>query len=486
MKNRNKKHESGQIIVLLAVSLVVVMVVAALAVDGGMIYSERRFAQNASDAASLAGGGSILYAELEEDTFTCPASSSGADNIIQKAYIAARNVAQVNNVNNLPFLGYRVDGVIKQNNGINENHGVVIDCYTNPKQIDVTTRITSQISTAFAHLLYPGDLATTNEAVVTVIPAKSKVFGNAIISLSQSCKSGNKGDGMFISGSATIKIKNGGTHTNSCLDVSGLGNNLIIDTEGDLNVFGDDVTLDGPQDKKDEVLANIQTGKGLVSLDPEPTKPTCPVYSTTTQWKNVPDYTNVSPGKYDSVSIKNGDTVVFTPGDYLFVKGLNIQGGDVTFGAGIYCIEGGITINGGQIFGNSVTFVVNSGSVDLVGGGNDQEIVLAAPTDPDDPNFGMLFYVDATLNDTFKISGNNDSYFSGQIYVPKSTIYIGGSSTDTTLACKQLPDSSQCVGVTFATQFIGNQVVISGDGNLDIYYNGEALPPEGSKMYLQK
>ncbi|MBE0685229.1 MAG: Tad domain-containing protein, partial [Anaerolineaceae bacterium] len=53
----NKRQESGQIIVLLAVSLVVVMMVAALAVDGGMIYSERRFAQNAADASALAGGG---------------------------------------------------------------------------------------------------------------------------------------------------------------------------------------------------------------------------------------------------------------------------------------------------------------------------------------------------------------------------------------------------------------------------------------------
>jgi uncharacterized membrane protein len=95
-----KKQESGQIVVLLSISLLVLLIVAALAVDGGMIYSERRFVQNAADAASLAGGGSVLnYMEgvtdgkrnVTKTTFTC------TDSLINRAKNEAISVAELNN-----------------------------------------------------------------------------------------------------------------------------------------------------------------------------------------------------------------------------------------------------------------------------------------------------------------------------------------------------------------------------------------------------
>jgi len=49
-----KKSEQGQAIVLVALALVVVFGFAALAVDGGRSYSEKRRAQNAADAAAYA------------------------------------------------------------------------------------------------------------------------------------------------------------------------------------------------------------------------------------------------------------------------------------------------------------------------------------------------------------------------------------------------------------------------------------------------
>jgi len=43
--------------ILMAIGFVVFLGFVALAIDGGMAYSERRSAQNASDTASLAGAG---------------------------------------------------------------------------------------------------------------------------------------------------------------------------------------------------------------------------------------------------------------------------------------------------------------------------------------------------------------------------------------------------------------------------------------------
>ena len=55
--NKKQNLESGQAIVLIAFAFIGLVAFAALAIDGSMVYSDRRHAQNASDAGSLAGGG---------------------------------------------------------------------------------------------------------------------------------------------------------------------------------------------------------------------------------------------------------------------------------------------------------------------------------------------------------------------------------------------------------------------------------------------
>jgi Flp pilus assembly protein TadG len=47
--------ESGQVIVLVAVLMVVLVAVVGLVTDGGMVFSQRRDLQNVADAAALAG-----------------------------------------------------------------------------------------------------------------------------------------------------------------------------------------------------------------------------------------------------------------------------------------------------------------------------------------------------------------------------------------------------------------------------------------------
>ena len=53
----DRKTESGQILVILTVGIVMLLGFAALAIDGGMYYSDRRYDQNAADNAALAGAG---------------------------------------------------------------------------------------------------------------------------------------------------------------------------------------------------------------------------------------------------------------------------------------------------------------------------------------------------------------------------------------------------------------------------------------------
>src|SRR5258708_4787320 len=55
LKPRATSAESGQAIVLIALTMSALLAFGVLAIDGGRFYSQRRAAQNAADSASLAG-----------------------------------------------------------------------------------------------------------------------------------------------------------------------------------------------------------------------------------------------------------------------------------------------------------------------------------------------------------------------------------------------------------------------------------------------
>jgi hypothetical protein len=76
MKRKNPS-ESGQAIVLLAISIVVLLGFTALAVDGGMIFSDRRHAQNAADAAALAGA--LQKSNLQSDAVVIQAAERSVE-----------------------------------------------------------------------------------------------------------------------------------------------------------------------------------------------------------------------------------------------------------------------------------------------------------------------------------------------------------------------------------------------------------------------
>lgn len=482
---KQRKHESGQIIVLLAVSLVVVIVVAALAVDGGMIYSERRYSQNAADASSLAGGGEILhYMEAvneEGDIHMTKATFDCTTDLINMAKNKAILAAGVNNVD-LPYLGYKIykldNNVWKwietpvDGNDLEANHGVVILCNEQEKYYDTQVKVTSSISTAFAHLIYPGDLVTTNEAVVRTYPMKPYADGYAIVSTSKNCKNFADG-GTYISGSAIVNIEGSGTHSNSCLIIGGTGNNLEIYTDTGLNLVYSDATISGvntfPYNGNQEEL----TYDELFIPEPE-----CPVEVRSS--KNI-----------------TGGTETLLPGNY---PGIKITGGTVTFSPGTYCLTGDLSVDGGLILGNGVTFRMKR-DLSLPNNPKDTNATITAKTTailaaPYDPPNEPLFYMDEDNHGTIKLIGNSSSYFSGVTYAPTGYVVIGGTSdlskpkdpvyTKDDL-CKFLNiDEAKCVAVKFSAQFIGYAVSVTGDGNLDILYDPTGFVSVPGQMYLKQ
>ncbi|MDX1601266.1 MAG: pilus assembly protein TadG-related protein, partial [Anaerolineales bacterium] len=61
MNNRDsQRSESGQSLVLIALSAILLLGMSGLAIDGGILFSDRRHAQNAADSAAMAGAFAIL------------------------------------------------------------------------------------------------------------------------------------------------------------------------------------------------------------------------------------------------------------------------------------------------------------------------------------------------------------------------------------------------------------------------------------------
>ncbi|HSM24675.1 MAG TPA: pilus assembly protein TadG-related protein [Anaerolineaceae bacterium] len=471
MKNHHQKvKEQGQIIILLAVSLVVVMVVAALAVDGGMIYSERRFAQNAADAAGFAGGGAVLNSGKLDEVLTCPVNSSGENNLVAIAVSAAQSRASANNISALPFLGYLVNDVVKEDYGLDQNQGVIIECNDDGemKMINVVVRVTSQISTAFAHLIYPGPLQTTNEAMVSVSQVGTQLNGDAIISLSNDCNNNgnqnkNIGGVLLNSNNLDITVINAGIFSNSCLYVKNQSNSTFNDSL-QFNIFGN-VTGTDP----DQTVITSKVVKVINRLPgnfPNPDKPNCDgvgTGTTTTGTEGGESVTYFWPGKYNS--------------------GISIQNGKKIFKPGLFCLNSDLEFTGGDVSGGNVTFYLSENAT-IKNTGN-SNIKLVAPTNPSDPNYGLLFYIDGDGSITW--NGTNSSHYNGLVYAPKRNLQISGNSNNTSGTCPVLDGLPNiCDGINYPTQIIGYQVIFTGSSLINITNPEDSSSALSNNLFLKQ
>ena len=184
MGRKINTREKGQAIVILTVAMLVLLGFTALAIDGSMIYSDRRFAQAATDWASLAGGsaaGAVIDdAGLTYGTWPCQHSpSSTIPASLSNAVVAAVSEAQSRAASNT----FTID------NNITDGHGVQLVCGQETvngrldRFIDVHVMITSQTNTAFAQFMYQGVIQTTTEAVTRIHPRAPAMPGYAIIAM---------------------------------------------------------------------------------------------------------------------------------------------------------------------------------------------------------------------------------------------------------------------------------------------------------------
>jgi hypothetical protein len=372
--------EKGQAVVLLAAAFIVLLGFSALAIDGGMIYADRRFAQNAADTAALAGGGAAaLKLEnefVEEKNFSCGSSK------VAKAATAAVTDAIYRAGDN----GFLIDPEIS------DEHGVTVDCGVDnsgpyPKHyLDVIVKIKMETRTAFAHFVYGGKLENKVTAVSRVYPRIPMVYGNAIVSLNPAICDGNN-NGANFHGSAAIYVEGGDIFSNGCLNGSGQPDVLVAEKE--IKYGGD--------------------------FDPG-----------NTNWSPNPDHTTdlIPDTEYAFDMTQNcADTNAYN------LTGNQFESSTIPLASGLYCVTGNVSLNGGTFRGDAVTIVMLDGELRING---NVTVQLTAPSPTPDPYpavAGLLVYAPPTNHNDLQFNGTDESYFVGTILAPGSRIDLLGTGS---------------------------------------------------------
>ncbi len=434
----NSQSESGQALVLIALALVVLLGFTALAVDGGMVYSDRRHAQNAADAASLAGGG-IVAQNMENNhvtygNFNCAASS------LTSAMSAGRAAAVNRAASN--------DFTIDQN--ITDKHGVTTTCgqFDNgswiERYVDVRVLISDTTPTSFAHFVYPGVLRNQVEAVTRVRPRAALALGHSVVGLNPTQDCNGNQNGVLFSGNNTVIVTGGGIFSNGCL--SGNGNSLNVE------VYGGDIVHVGELETNHvgTFSPHPDFGDGL----------TLPDYS---MGYPIPDCSQVPHYGSPSTAYRNNAGGNIPPGNYSQIKmndAVTLEGG------GLYCLYGdfdagnndlSVHQSGGK---DGVTIYMYSGSFNTTGGG---VVVLSAPPPSPDPSPaipGLLIYMRQGNTGLVKLRGNSDSVYVGTIYAPSGRIDVAGAAS--------LPPGETA---GFNTQLIANNIEVGGNAYINVNFD---------------
>jgi hypothetical protein len=468
MKKKNHS-EKGQVLILLTLSVVGLLGFTALAIDGGRIYADRRYAQNGADAASLAGAGAAASHIKEVWDNWDSASGDPEPNVTSDNWSCGGDVATAMQlaVDQAIANAFQNGFAITYSSNFNAD-GNIVAVYCDPTGhfIDVRVSITFDTQTSFLHFVYQGPAQNTVEAITRVYPPEPLAAGYSIVSLTDNCSGNEKG--TRFSGTGEVYINDGGVFSNSCIVSDGSSGTVQI-TNGSAAY--------------DENFPYDPHGQPIISPSPTPTS---------TVFKPTFDFPSGCLGYDDPSPDVSGDDYVYKPGRYtsdIHITGNGSVTPTVTLKPGLYCFDdgAGFMVNGSDISvedagtgGAGVTFYFTNdgGGFDTLGNGN-VEIYppvkkCKTPPYPSTPPYSedcypavanLLIYIEQGNTSPVKLGGNSASYYEGTVYSESGQVRIGGTS-------EGLSD----VGV----QVIADSVRVYGNTTLTIKYDKSKilyLPP---------
>jgi hypothetical protein len=401
----------------MAFAVVVLIGMAALAIDGGMLYLQRRMAQNAADAASLVGALAI-------------AQGYGSDQI---EYIASERASE----NGFDASGPETSVVV--------NWPPVFPSPYAGNSNYIQVSITRNIASAFAHFVYSGPLAVTVEAVAHARVHEDLAPGYAIFGASlDECRT------LSFDGTPTLELTGGGSivsNSNASCGCDATGGSGVKDGSASVTVYhGGNIMIAGCWQHNGE--------SGSISPIPVTGLPQQSVPA-----PPIPDCSDLD--DYGALQVKNVETIL--PGMY---ESLTFTSQSITtMSPGLYCIYGKNESNWGfqtigqaKLFGDGVMIYLMEEAGGFSSSGGSQIFVNASDslTDASGNEWaGMLIYLHPGNSSEVILTGTSDSWYVGSIYALAS--HCTGQGTDG--------------GVALQTQLICDTIRITGTGDIDINYD---------------
>jgi Flp pilus assembly protein TadG len=364
--------EKGQALVLITLAIVGLFGFTALTIDGAMIFSDKRHAQNAADTTVMAATLSKIRGQSFDMAARDRAASNGYDNN------GTTNIVEVNNP--------PVDGSYAGNSEY------------------IQVKITSQVKTNFTRIIGRSTITNRVEAVARAVPGytASMFGGSAIVGLDPTgCKA------VFFNGNANMTITGSGIYVNSNCSPNAFYNQSSspgVLTTPCLQTVGDYQYTFG------KVLVG-EAGCPRNKVAPIPTPPLPDIDCGSQKATIQTDKTILSPGNWSGA---------FPPSGVKFLQ------------SGTYCVSGDFQVNGGDtLIGKDVIIYMVSGFVKWNGGAT---IQIDAPDKG--PLAGLLIYLPPTNASVVVVNGNGDSKFVGSIFAPASEVTVLGGGGASGLECQ--------------------------------------------------
>lgn len=466
MGNNNKRNESGQAIVLITLGMVVLLAFVALAVDGGMVLYDRRSAQNAADAAALAGG--FVYAKNPWTTTSLDicgmANARAGDNNYGGS--AGPTTAATGTVFTCTYTS--ADGkivVITLPNPLPANPGPEYP-------IDVKVDIQSPVKTSFVQLVFQGQIKNNVEAVAHIKPPRRgpPFSGSGLVSLSMT------GCGIKLSGTANNNLYGGGIYANSSdsgaiCGASGAAQTYapFVDVVGtiDSSVKGTSLLVPNPSvNQVENYSPQLPYPPGIVGM-PSPPFSVCSGPASAKIKTGITSYlgpngnqifkdangaqlvdTHGNPIPFDEYTpgvissdissiIPNGGGIYLDPGTYCFTKGFDLQNNQVIYGYNVF-----IYVANSKNGSNACNFTWSgSAQINLAGAGNYLDGSTLNPSPTSEQYKGMLLYIQSYTppstvswtiggNNSPSLAGTQSSTIIGTLYAPTCNIQLNGTGGD--------------------------------------------------------
>jgi Flp pilus assembly protein TadG len=382
LRRRLKQRLSGQTFLLVSVALVVLLGMAALAVDVGDLWTTRRLMQSAADAGAVAGADEVAIGGTST-AITAAAKDAASHNGFADGGTRPGTTNTITvAVHNPPTSG-------------------PYSANSNAVEVDVS----QTQPTYFMKVLGMRSVPVSTTAVAVTLGS-----GSCVYSLDPSASGATTVGGTAAVSSACGLYDN--STSSSALIVSGGG------------------TITAP-------LVGVVGGTTVNGGGSTPPTTGIAQFGDPLAYIAAPTFDSSSCSSFHTQNISGAITA-----PQIYCGGIHINGGNtVTFGAGLYVIDGGgITIDGGAtVSGTGVTFYLTGANgtgssaknYSGVSINSTATVNLSSPCDGAASGIpGMLFFQDRSITNgaASSFNGAAGSTFNGGIYFPTTPVSYAGSS----------------------------------------------------------